>query len=167
MFRAATAGVSTIEHGEGGTLEVFRLMAERKVAFCPTLTVFEALARFKGYRPGIDPEPARMVQARAAFKAALEAGVTIINGSDVGAFAHGELARELELMVDFGMTPVEALKAATSTASKAIGLGELTGEIKPGLRADLIAVEGDPTLDIKVIRKVKLVMKDGTLYREP
>ena len=167
MTRAAMAGVATIEHGEGGDAEVFRLMAERKVAFCPTLTVFEATARFRGYRPGLDPEPARLRKARAAFKLALQAGVTIINGSDVGAFAHGELGRELELMVDFGMTPAGALKAATSIASGVIGLGDKVGAIKPGLRADLVAVEGDPTREISSIRKIKLVMKEGVLYREP
>jgi imidazolonepropionase-like amidohydrolase len=167
MIRAATAGVSTIEHGEGGDAEVFRLMAERKVALCPTLTVIEALARFRGYRPGIDPEPARLAKARAAFKKALEAGVTIINGSDVGAFAHGELGRELELMVEFGMKPTEALKAATSTAARAIGLGDQVGIIQPGMKADIIAVEDDPTADIKAVRKVKFVMKDGVVYLGP
>jgi imidazolonepropionase-like amidohydrolase len=167
MTRAAYAGVSTIEHGEGGDADVFKLMADRKVAFCPTLTVLEALARFRGYRPGVDPESARMKKARGAFKAALAAGVTIINGSDVGAFAHGELGRELELMVDYGMTPVQALKAATSTASSALGLGEKVGAIKPGLRADLVAVDGDPTREIASVRKVKLVMKDGVIHRQP
>ena len=167
MKRAALAGVSTIEHGEGGTPEVFKLMVQRKVAFCPTLTVLEALARFRGYKPGVDPEPARMKQARRAFKAALAEGVTIINGSDVGAFAHGELGRELELMVDFGMSPTQALKAATSTASNALGLGDKVGIIKSGLRADLVAVEGDPTQAIANVRKVKLVMKDGVIHRQP
>jgi imidazolonepropionase-like amidohydrolase len=167
MHRAASAGVTTIEHGEGGDAEVFRLMVERKVAFCPTLTVIEALARFRGYRPGGDPEPARLAQARAAFKLALASGVTIINGSDVGAFAHGELGRELELMVDFGMKPVDALKSATSTASKVLGLGDKVGAIRPGLRADLVAFDGDPTREIAAVRKVKLVMKDGVIYRGP
>jgi imidazolonepropionase-like amidohydrolase len=167
MTRAAMAGVSTIEHGEGGDAEVFKLMAEKKVAFCPTLTVFEALARFKGYKPGIDPEPSRMVQARAAFKAAIQAGVTIINGSDVGAFPHGELGRELELMVDFGMKPAEALKAATSVASKVIGLGDQVGVVQKGMKADLIAVEGDPTAQINAVRKVRFVMKEGVIYLGP
>ena len=126
------AGVATIEHGDGGDAEVFRLMADRGVAFCPTLTVFEASARFRGYRPGVDPEPARLRQARAAFKLALAAGVTIINGSDVGAFAHGELGRELELMVDFGMKPPEALRAATSTAARVLGLDDKVGADQAG-----------------------------------
>ena len=167
MYRAALAGVSTIEHGNGGTLEVFQLMARNKVAFCPTLTVFEATARFQGYKPGVDPEPARMRESRKAFKLAMEAGVTIVNGSDVGAFAHGELARELELMVDFGMKPIDALKAATGTAAGAIGLGAKLGTIKNGLKADLVAVEGDPSRDIAAVRKVKLVMKDGVIHKQP
>jgi imidazolonepropionase-like amidohydrolase len=167
MIRAATAGVTTIEHGEGGDLDVFKLMVEKGVAFCPTLTVFESMAKLRGYRPGIDPEPSRLKHARSAFKAALASGVTIINGSDVGAFAHGELGRELELLVDFGMTPAQALKAATSTAASVLDLNKKVGTIKPGLRADLVAVEGDPTEQIASIRKVKLVMKDGVIHRQP
>ena len=167
MRRAATAGVSTIEHGEAGDAEVFRLMAERKVAFCPTLTVFEATAKQRGYRPGTDPEPARLRHARAAFKQALSAGVTIVNGSDIGPFPHGEGARELELLVDHGMTPPDALKAATSVAARVLHLGDRVGTVKPGLRADLIAVADDPTRDISALRKVSLVMKNGVLYREP
>ena len=101
MRRAALAGVATIEHGDGGDAEVFKLMAERGVALCPTLAAFEASARYRGYRPGTDPEPARLKRARATFKVALEAGVTIANGSDMGVFAHGDGARELELLVDY------------------------------------------------------------------
>jgi imidazolonepropionase-like amidohydrolase len=166
MRRAATAGVTTIEHGEGGDAEVFRLMAERKVAFCPTLTVFEAIARQSGYRPGTDREPARLAHSRAAFKQALAAGVTIINGSDIGPFPHGDGARELELLVDHGMTPPDALKAATSVAARVLHLDDRLGSVKPGLRADLIAVAADPTRDITALRKVSLVMKNGVLYRE-
>ena len=167
MHRAAFAGVATIEHGEGGDPEIFRLMAERKVAFCPTLTVFEASARYRGYRPGSDTEPARVARARAAFKQALAAGVTIVNGSDIGAFSHGEGARELELMVDYGMTPPDALRAATSVAARVLKLDDRVGTIKPGLHADLIAVAGDPTREIATIRRIQLVMKDGVLYRQP
>jgi imidazolonepropionase-like amidohydrolase len=167
MRRAALAGVATIEHGDGGDAEVFKLMAERGVALCPTLTAFESSARYAGYRPGTDPEPARLKRARATFKIALEAGVTIANGSDMGVFAHGEGARELELLVDFGMKPLDALRASTSVAAKVLRLDDRLGAVKPGLRADLICVQGDPTQDIKALRQVKLVMKDGVLYREP
>ncbi len=165
MRRAAIAGVATIEHGDGGDREVFKLMADRGVALCPTLAAFEASARYRGYRPGTDPEPPRLKRARAAFKLALDAGVTIANGSDMGVFAHGNGARELELLVDYGMTPPQALRAATSIAAKVLRLDHRLGTIKPGLWADLIAVEGDPTRDIKALRKVKLVMKKGVSYR--
>ena len=164
MRRAALGGVSTIEHGEGGDAATFRLLAERGVAWCPTLTVFEATARRNGYRPGVDPEPARLRRARAAFRAALDAKVTIINGSDVGAFRHGELGRELELMVDFGLTPPQALMAATSVAARAIGLGERVGQVRPRFAADLVAVDGDPTRDIAAVRRVRMVMKGGELF---
>jgi imidazolonepropionase-like amidohydrolase len=167
MRRAAMAGVATIEHGDGGDREVFKLMADRGVALCPTLAAFEASARYRGYRPGSDPEPPRLRRARANFKLALEAGVTIANGSDIGVFAHGDGARELELLVDYGMTSPQALRAATSVVAKVLRLEHRLGTIKPGLLADLIAVEGDPTRDIKALRQVKLVMKEGVFHRKP
>jgi imidazolonepropionase-like amidohydrolase len=167
MRRAALAGVATIEHGDGGDTEVFKLMAERGVFLCPTLAAFEASARYRGYRPGISPEPPRLARARATFKQALAAGVMIANGSDMGVFAHGDGAREIELLVDYGMKPVEALRSATSVAARALRLDDRLGAVKPRLLADLIAVDGDPTHDITSLRKVKLVLKGGVLYREP
>jgi imidazolonepropionase-like amidohydrolase len=167
MRRATLAGVETIEHGDDGDAEVFRLMANRGVALCPTLAASDAMARYRGWRRGTDPEPARLKAKRASFKAALAAGVTIANGSDVGVFPHGDEARELELMVDYGMKPVQVLLAATSVNAKVLHLDDRLGAIKPNLLADLIAVEGDPTRDISAVRKVHLVMKGGVLYREP
>ena len=110
MRRAALAGVETIEHGDGGDTEVYRLMVNHKVALCPTLAAGEAMSRYRGWRVGDQPEPALLKSKRASFKEALEAGVTIVNGSDVGVFAHGDQARELELMVEYGMKPAQALR---------------------------------------------------------
>ncbi len=165
--RAALAGVDTVEHGNEGDVEVFRLMANRGVALCPTLAATEAMAKYKGWKHGTDPEPGTLKTRRSTFKEALEAGVTIVNGSDMGVFAHGDGARELELMVDYGMKPPEALRAATSGAAKVLRQETHIGAVKPGLFADLVAVEGDPTTDVRALRKVRLVMKGGTLYCEP
>jgi imidazolonepropionase-like amidohydrolase len=167
MRRAALAGVETIEHGDGGDIEVFRLMANRGVALCPTLAASEAMSKYRGWRQGTEPEPAALRSKRAAFKDALEAGVLIANGSDVGVFAHGDEARELELLVDYGLKPAQALRAATSVCAKVLHLEHRLGAIKSGLLADLVAVDGDPTQDIKALRRVRLVMKGGVLFRGP
>ena len=161
MRRAAAAGVTTIEHGDNGTPEVFKLMAERGVALCPTLAAGDATAQYAGWKKGTDPEPARFAAKRASLKAALAAGVTICNGSDVGVFAHGDNARELELLVDYGMSPLDVMRTATSVTAKAMHLENRIGQVKAGLLADLVAVEGDPTARITDIRSVGFVMKGG------
>jgi imidazolonepropionase-like amidohydrolase len=167
MQRAILAGAETIEHGDGGTAEVFKLMVERNVAFCPTLAVVDATSQYAGWKKGQQPEPPAIVQKRASFKAALDAGVTILSGSDAGVFAHGDNARELELMVAFGMAPLAALKSATSIAARVLHMDQEIGRVKPGALADLAAFDGDPTRDISALRRVKLVMKGGAIVRRP
>jgi imidazolonepropionase-like amidohydrolase len=167
MRRATLAGVKNIEHGDNGTPEVFRLMAENGTALCPTLAAGDAILQYSGWRRGSDPDPPRILQKRASLAAALAAGVTICNGSDVGVYTHGDNARELELMVAYGMTPMQALRSATSIAATVIQRGDRLGQLKPGFLADIVAVEGDPTRQISDVRKIKFVMKGGRIFLGP
>jgi imidazolonepropionase-like amidohydrolase len=150
--RAILAGVETIEHGDGLTPELMRMMKERGIALCPTLSVASG--------PNIEKK-------KIVFKQALEAGVTIASGSDVGVFAHGDNAKEIELMVAWGMPIIEALKSATSVDARVLHLEDKVGRVRNGLWADLIAVEGDATREISALRRVRFVMKNGAVYKQP
>ncbi len=173
MERAVRAGVNTIEHGSSGTTEVFRLMAEQGVVLYPTLAAAAAYDEYFSGLPGgweldtADGELSpRIRESLAAFRAALDVGVTIGLGSDVGVFPHGESWRELAWMVRGGMSPAEALQAATIVNARALDLAEL-GTIAAGALADLVAVRGDPTVDILAVRDVAFVMKGGEIFRMP
>jgi imidazolonepropionase-like amidohydrolase len=168
MSRAIEPGVRSIEHGNEGTEEIFRLMKEKGVALCPTLAANEAIAQYYyGWKKGSSTEPPRIINKRKSFAEALKAGVTICMGGDVGVFPHGDNAREMELMVEYGMRPIDVLHSATSVNADVFGYGNEIGRVKKGLFADLIAVEGDPSLDIHNIRKNIFIMKNGKIYRQP
>jgi imidazolonepropionase-like amidohydrolase len=149
MRRATLAGVATIEHGDGGTPEVFKLMAEHGVCYVPTVSV--------GNRAG----------KKEVLKKAMDAGVTICNGSDAGPLAHGQNAKEVEGLVANGLTPLQALRAATINDAKMLRWDDKIGSVKAGLYADLVAVNGDPTKDINALSDVAMVMKNGTVYKRP
>jgi imidazolonepropionase-like amidohydrolase len=166
MRRATLAGVETIEHGDGGTLEVFQLMKQRGVALCPTVAAGDAISQYRGWKKGTDPLPPGIQQKHLSVAAALKAGVTLAVGGDVGVFAHGDNVRELvQLVEDFGLTPLQVLRAATSGNAQIFHLAD-RGRIRPGLLADLVAVEGDPTQQVQALRQVRLVVKGGVVVKE-
>ncbi len=164
MRRAIVGGCETIEHGDAGTPEVFALMKQYGAALCPTLAAGDAVSQYRGWKKGTEPEPERIKQKRATFKQALDAGVTICFGGDVGVFSHGDNARELEMMVDYGMKPLDVLRSATSVNARVFHLDKL-GEIKNGFLADLLIVKGQPDKTISDIRKIQMVIKDGLIVK--
>jgi len=140
-------------------------MKEKGVALCPTLAAGDAIEQYRGWKRGRDAEPQRITNKKRTFQLALKTGLTICMGGDVGVFAHGDNAREMEMMVEYGMKPIEVLKSATSVNADVFGYSDKIGRIKKDLLADIIAVDGDPSTDMRSIRKIKLVIKDGVIYR--
>lgn len=166
MRRAILAGVKTIEHGDNGTAAVFKLMKEHGTCLVPTIAAGESQMEQRGTYKFGDPLTGSLIRKQASFKAALDAGVMICSGSDAGVFNHGDDAKELQLMVQMGMKPIDALIAATSADAKMLGLEDRLGTIKTGLWADLVAVNGDPTTDINAVRSVTFVMKNGVIHKQ-
>ena len=165
MTRAVMAGVISIEHGDGGTKEVFDLMATKGVAFCPTIAAGHAVSRYQGWDPTKDDDPERIQRKKESMKLAIKSGVTIMAGGDVGVFTHGENYRELELMVEYGMTPMAVLQSVTKVNAEVLELDQL-GQIKKGWLADLVAVEGDPSKDIEALRNTPWVILNGEIVKK-
>lgn len=165
MRRAIEAGVETIEHGDAGTPEIFRLMASKNVCLCPTLAAGDAISQYRGWAKGSEPEPERLQKKRITFREARDNHVKICMGGDVGVFAHGDNAREMEMMVDYGMTALETLRSATSINADAFHYSDKIGRLQGGLLADIIVVGGNPMEKISDIRRVNFVMKEGKIYK--
>ena len=163
--RAVEAGVDTIEHGYGGSRETFALMAKKGIAFLPTLTAPEAIAEYTRSGHEDDTQDEQVALAERGFRNARAEGVTIGCGSDVGVFAHGTSHRELAWMVRLGMSPVEALNAATAVNARILRQENELGQIRAGFHADLVAMRGDPTRDIAAVQSVCFVMKSGRIVR--
>jgi imidazolonepropionase-like amidohydrolase len=161
MRRAILAGVETIEHGDAIDSSLCELMKKYNVTLIPTLAAGDAIAQYRGWKKGSMPEPISIIQKKKSFATALALGVNIGMGGDVGVYAHGDNAREMELMVDYGMTPLQVLKAATSINAKAFHLDKQIGTLKHGMAADIIIMSGNPSTNINAIRKMLFVMKDG------
>ena len=166
MRRAILAGADTIEHGNDGTPEIFALMKAHGVAFCPTLAATEAITRYGGWN-GAVPEPEAIRAKRASYAAAIKAGVVLCVGGDTGVFAHGQNAREIELMAAWGLAPAEALWTATAGNARILGMEDRIGSIAPGHIADLVAVSGDPVSEIGALRNIRFVMQRGRIVRAP
>ena len=167
MRRAILAGAETIEHGDFIDEEIAQLMKEHKVTFFPTVAAIDAIQQYRGWKKGTDEEPADVKQKKKSLKIAVNAGVTIGVGGDVGVFPHGENVYEMELMAEYGgMKPMDLLKSVTTVNARALHMENEIGAVRSGLKADLMAVRGDPSKSISELRKVQFVMKDGVIYRD-
>ena len=164
MRRAILAGADTIEHGYGGTPEIFKMMHDRGIALCATIAASEAYARYFENWDSREPAPESVQENRRSFALAMKAGVPICMGGDVGVYTHGQNWLEMDAMQRAGMRAAQVLIAATSGNARIFRLSD-RGQVKPGLLADLVAVDGDPTRDVSAVQHVRLVMKGGKVIR--
>ena len=162
--RAVLAGAETIEHGDFIDVELGKLMKQYNVTYIPTISAVDVISQYRGWKKGVTDPPINVLNKRKSFKDAIASGVSIGMGGDVGVYPHGENVLEMELMVEYGLPVIDALKAATSINAKAFHIDDSLGYIKPGYIADIIAVEGDPSKNISDLKKVKFVMKEGIIY---
>lgn len=164
--RAVLAGAATIEHGDDLDTETAQLMKQHGAVYIPTLAATESTSQYKGWKKDKAPEPTAVLNKRRTFNIAMEEGVIIGMGGDVGVFEHGNNVLEMELMVNYGMKPIDVLKASTSVNAKAFQLDKEFGKIATGMKADIAIFSGDPSINISDCRNVLLVMKDGVIYRQ-
>jgi imidazolonepropionase-like amidohydrolase len=163
---AAQAGVVSIDHAVQLSDETMRLMHDKQIFAVPTFTIFEYFADHAPSAAAAARERQMLDLHAQEFKKQLAAGVPMAVGSDVGPFPHGTQSRELEVMVNFGMTPLAALQADLLNGAKLLGWPGQIGALKPGYFADIIAVPGDPLKDISVVKNVKFIMKNGVVYKK-
>jgi len=163
---AARAGVVSIDHADQLSDETMRLMKEKKIFAVPTFTISDYFAEHADSPAQAATRRATLEYHTREFKKQLAAGVPMAAGSDVGPFPHGTQAREFELLVKYGMTPLAALQAGMLNGAQILGWQDRIGALKPGYFADVIAVPGDPLSDISVLSKVSFVMKAGVVYRK-
>jgi imidazolonepropionase-like amidohydrolase len=163
---AAQAGVASIDHATQLSDETMRLMREKDIFAVPTFTIFEFFATHRESQDQAATESAMLDYKIAEFKKQIAAGVPFAVGSDVGPFPHGSQARELTLMVRYGMKPLAVLQADMINGAKLLRWDGQIGELKPGFYADIIAVPGNPLDDISVVEHVRFVMKNGLVVRQ-
>ncbi len=166
MRRAIMGGVRTIEHGDGASPEIYRLMKEKGVALFPTLAAGDAILQYRGWNPASGKEPQRITEKKESFRKAMESGVIIGMGGDVGVYAHGDNAREMILMQDYGMPAISVLRSATSLNASILGVKDKVGSVRSGLWADIIIVDGDPSKDVRQVKKIVMVMKGGVIFKQ-
>jgi len=163
--RAILAGAETIEHGDYLDEEIAQLMKDHHITYFPTLGAVDAIQQYRGWKKGKEEDTPLVKQKKKSFKIALDAGVTIGMGGDVGVYPHGENVYEMELLNEYGMKPLNILMAATTINARALHLENEIGSIKTGLKADLVIVKGDPSKNISDLRQVEFVMKNGVVYK--